>query len=47
MIGFSGTLRVTSFESIFICKWADSDDDGDDVVESLNFDREGEFDDKV
>ena len=30
-----------------LCKWADSDDDGDDVVESLNFDREGEFDDKV
>ena len=47
VIGFSGTWRVTSFESIFICKWADRDDDGDDVVESLNFDREGEFDDKV
>ena len=31
----------------FLCKWADGDDDGDGVVESLNFDREGEFDDKV
>ena len=44
--------RVTSVKALsarvigFSGKWADGDDDGD-VVESLNFDREGEFDDKV